>query len=514
MTGNQSSFIYEFVDRNSTPDIVCEYPRDLTEDCPLIIDNGSYQYRAGWAINDEPSIIFKNVIAKNRGNRKDRDWDILVGNDIPDLEAVRWMIRTAFDFNIVVNFGIQESVFDHSFRNLGINTEGGIHHPVVLTEPVANPAYCRKQMSELLFEAYNIPKLMYGIDSLFSYQYNKESLNLGDCALVISSGFQSTHILPIIDGNLDLNNVKRINLGGYNNGAYLQRLLQLKYPKQSSIFTLTRMDQFLRDKGEVPLDYIAEMKKWSDRKFTSKNTIMVQVPEKSNPMSGQITNPPCERTISLGKKLRRLEYRYYDLECILELEDENPDAMSKAMSDAGYAEVEDINKKMHKLQTKIDKLHEEMTFLSQNPLPPTEIPIRVERHQALEILFQPSLVGYDQAGIGEVMETIFNSYPEDTQNQMAKNVLITGGNTQYHGFRHRIEAELTKCRPFGSECGVKVSENPTLDAWRGAKKWAMSHMDQEDMWMTRQDYDEHGFEYLKEHKASNKYLNVNSPVQE
>lgn len=501
-----SSRSYEFVDELTSPDRIYNYPAGITNACPLIIDNGSYQFRAGWGRNEEPTLVFKNVIARNRGNRKDRDWDVLVGNDIPDLEAVRWMVRTAFDFNIVVNFGIQETVFDHAFDHLGIDTEDGIIHPVVLTEPVANPSYCRKQMSELLFEAYGIPKLAYGIDSLFSYQFNKESSSLDDCSLIVSSGFQSTHILPIVDGKLDLNNAKRINLGGYNNGAYLQRLLQLKYPKQGNVFTLTRMDQFLRDKGRIPVDYMAEMKRWCEKSFIKNNTIMMQIPEKVNPVSGQTANPPCERTISLGKKLRRLEYKFYDLECILELEDENPDAMAKAMSDAGYAEIEDINKKMNKLQNKIDKLHEEMTFLAQNPLAPTEVPIRVEKHQALEILFQPSLVGYEQAGIGEVIETVLGSYSEEQQNKMANNVLITGGNTRYNGFKQRIEAELTKCRPFGSGCRVTVANNPTLDAWKGARMWAMDHLDKDDFWMAKKDFTENGWEYLKEHDASNKYF--------
>lgn len=46
--------------------------------------------------------------------------------------------------------------------------------------------------------------------------------------------------MPIVGGVLDLKNCQRINLGGYNNGAYLQRLLQLRFPKLSPVFTLTR----------------------------------------------------------------------------------------------------------------------------------------------------------------------------------------------------------------------------------------------------------------------------------
>lgn len=167
MANDVRPYIYEWKDSKTSANPCMDYPPEgANNDTPLIIDNGSYQFRAGWGINSDPVLIFKNVIARNRGNKKDREWDVLIGNDIPDLEAVRWMIRTAFDFNVVVNFSVQESVFDHAFTHLGINTEGGVYHPVVLTEPLANLAYSRRQMSELLFEAYDIPRVSHPCFSL------------------------------------------------------------------------------------------------------------------------------------------------------------------------------------------------------------------------------------------------------------------------------------------------------------------------------------------------------------
>ena len=44
-----------------------------------------------------------------------------------------------------MNFS-QEQVFDHIFSHLGINTPGSVNHPIVLTEPVCNPNYCRQCM--------------------------------------------------------------------------------------------------------------------------------------------------------------------------------------------------------------------------------------------------------------------------------------------------------------------------------------------------------------------------------
>ena len=42
-------------------------------------------------------------------------------------------------------FLLQEQIFDYVFSHMGINTEGYVNHPIVLTEPVCNPNYCRQR---------------------------------------------------------------------------------------------------------------------------------------------------------------------------------------------------------------------------------------------------------------------------------------------------------------------------------------------------------------------------------
>jgi len=47
-------------------------------------------------------------------------------------------------FTIVVDVFAQEQILDYVFSHLGIDTEGSVDHPVVMTEPVCNPGYCRE----------------------------------------------------------------------------------------------------------------------------------------------------------------------------------------------------------------------------------------------------------------------------------------------------------------------------------------------------------------------------------
>lgn len=64
-----------------------------------------------------------------------------------------------------------------------------------------------------------------------------------------------------------------------------------------------------------------------------------------------------------------------------------------------------------------------------------------------------------------------------------------------------------------------MASRPALDAWYGARDWALEHPPGGDGgaaegWISRQDYEEKGGEYLSEHCASNVFipLKIAKPV--
>jgi actin-related protein 5 len=62
-------------------------------------------------------------------------------------------------------------------------------------------------MSELLFEAYQVPSVTYGIDSLFSLYANGPERSRD--GIVVSAGHQFSHVIPVLDGKVHLEHVKR-----------------------------------------------------------------------------------------------------------------------------------------------------------------------------------------------------------------------------------------------------------------------------------------------------------------
>ena len=60
--------------------------------------------------------------------------------------------------------------------------------------------------------------------------------------LVLASGYQTTHILPMVQGRLDSKHCKRLNVGGAHAVAFMHKLLQLKYPAHFAAINLSRAE--------------------------------------------------------------------------------------------------------------------------------------------------------------------------------------------------------------------------------------------------------------------------------
>lgn len=114
-------------------------------------------------------------------------------------------------------------------------------------------------MTELLFECYSATSLAYGIDSLFSYKYNK-----GVTGLIVSSSHTSTHLIPILNSKAVMSSVTRLNWGGYQGADYLLKLIKLKYPSFPGKIPDVQSENMVREHCYVAKDYDKEIKSYLD----------------------------------------------------------------------------------------------------------------------------------------------------------------------------------------------------------------------------------------------------------
>ncbi|XP_071802148.1 actin-related protein 5-like [Asterias amurensis] len=574
---SESSDTFRFRDGhlNRTPDKYHKYPEAVRgSDTPLIIDNGSCYCRVGWASDPSPRLVFRSLIARQRGKK---DYESQIGNDIPNVETIRWLLKTQFDRDVVTNYDSQELVFDHIFTHLGLDTEGAVTHPLVLTETVCNPSYCRQLMSELLFECYHVPKLAFGVASLFSFYQNSPDSGTSD-GLVLSSGYQTTHILPMIQGKIDVTHSRRVNIGGLHSATFMHKLLQLKYPAHFAAINLSRAEELVNEHTYVSVDYNAEVNDWQSIPYCDKHMHRIQLPftplpgwssedKKQDKKQQQIKRLQEINAKRREERLAAEEDRMQQLKSVQELlEDEDEEGYQRALLELGYSSGAELQSMIDKLTATIQKIKDKISGVSSqsqqelsqidlsqetrskipdgeggdnesekgklcdldlllrdvdqdydsketSPQPTPrmtfdlaeyyQLQLGVERIRIPEVLFQPSIIGHDQAGLAETLDQVLRSYDSKTQDRLAQRVFLTGGNMMYPNMKDRIETELMAMRPFQSTFQVIPAGDPVLDAWHGAKKWSTTPS-ANDGFVTREEYLEKGGDYLKEHIASNR----------
>ncbi|XP_065793544.1 actin-related protein 6 isoform X2 [Muntiacus reevesi] len=120
-----------------------------------------------------------------------------------------------------------------------------------------------------------------------------------------------------------------------------------------------------------------------------------------------------------------------------------------------------------------------------------------ERFAVPEILFNPSDIGIQEMGIPEAIVYSIQNLPEEMQPHFFKNIVLTGGNSLFPGFRDRVYSEVRCLTPTDYDVSVVLPENPITYAWEGGKLISEND-DFEDMVVTREDYEENGHSICEE----------------
>ncbi|XP_066313890.1 LOW QUALITY PROTEIN: actin-related protein 5-like [Miscanthus floridulus] len=104
------------------------------------------------------------------------------------------------------------------------------------------------------------------------------------------------------------------------------------------------------------------------------------------------------------------------------------------------------------------------------------IAIGIERFRCPEVLFQPGMIGIDQAGIDEMVSISLRRLMEDesVKERLCQSILVTGGSSLFPGMIPRLESGIRQYRPYLAPLKLVRAADPILDAWRGAAAFAAS----------------------------------------
>lgn len=226
-------------------------------------------------------------------------------------------------------------------------------------------------MSELLFECYQVPSVFYGIDSLFSFNFND---SIKSTALIISIGYSATHVVPFIDGRHVTEKMRRINVGGFHILNYMHRLLQLKYPMHVNNITLSRIEELLQEHCRISYDYTDDLKKWARHDFYEEHIRKIQLPYTQVSAPSQLTaEQKIEKKKEMSRRLAEINARKREerlteeedqlqrLEEILEsFDDEDTEDFEIGLKEFSLNSYEELEKTILATRMRIEKIKTKM----------------------------------------------------------------------------------------------------------------------------------------------------------
>jgi actin-related protein 2 len=155
------------------------------------------------------------------------------------------------------------------------------------------------------------------------------------------------------------------------------------------------------------------------------------------------------------------------------------------------------------------KLANETTVLVENYTLPDGRVIKVggERFGAPEALFQPHLIDVEGSGVAEMLFECIQAADIDTRPEFYKHIVLSGGSTMYPGLPSRLEREVKQLylervlkgnTDALSKFKIRIEDPPRRKhmVFLGGAVLADLIKDNEDVWISKQEYQEQGVKCL------------------
>merc|ERR1712205_90562 len=117
------------------------------------------------------------------------------------------------------------------------------------------------------------------------------------------------------------------------------------------------------------------------------------------------------------------------------------------------------------------------------------ITVGSERFRCPEVLFQPSFVGKEDAGIHDITFQSIMKCDVGIRKDLWSNVALSGGTTMFVGIGERMAKELTALAPPTMRIKVVAPPERKYSVWIGGSILASLTTFQQ-MWISKEEYDE------------------------
>jgi len=120
-----------------------------------------------------------------------------------------------------------------------------------------------------------------------------------------------------------------------------------------------------------------------------------------------------------------------------------------------------------------------------------QITIGAERFRCPEVLFQPNLIGKEQAGIHTLTYDSIQKCDIDIRKDLYTNIVLSGGTTMFNQVDKRLDKEITSVAPASVKVKIVAPPERKYSVWIGGSILSSLSTFQ-DMWIQKDEYDESG----------------------
>lgn len=405
----------------------------------IVIDNGGHTCKVGYAGEEKPAKLLMNGIAKSKSEHK-----VFVGDQIhscQDFSSLQY--RLSLERGCLVNWDTQAEVWGRALGS-DVLRENPAECSLLLSETPMCPPSIQDTLDEMVFEHFGFSSYCTRpapVLAALAAQKQMSSQQNKCAALVLDVGFSATHVVPIYSGTAINHAIKRLNVGG--------KLLtnQLKTVVSYRSYNVMQETHLMNDVKErlcyVSLDFHKEL---ALTRFKGKKNLLRReyvMPDYVKNFSGIIRDP-------------------------------NEEAVSAPAVNSAPQEGGPPKKKQR------DANMDEQILTVSN-----------ERISVPELLFRPSDIGIEQAGVAECCRQAVEACLPDLREVLYNNVVVVGGSALFPNFEDRLRSELRQMVPAEYNLNVTRLPDPQLAAWQGGSIFAAADTFDSQV-VTREEYREHG----------------------
>ncbi|KAF9909337.1 Actin- protein 6 [Lobosporangium transversale] len=417
----------------------------------LVVDNGASTIKCGYADGNTSYRIIPNNITRSKTERK-----AFIGDQLETCKDFSGLYyRLPFEKGLLTNWDVEKQVWDRIFTGKVMPCDPS-STTLLISEPILNLPNIATTYDQLVFEEYafqsytrmSAPQMaMYNeIPKLYGQKIGSGKKRV-DCAVVVDSGYSFTHIVPFWKGKPILVGIRRINVGGKLLTNHLKEIISFRY--------WNMMDEtHLVNEVKEACCFISN-NFWEDldicKKSPRANKILQHyvLPDYSSQQTGYIKGKRGTKKVKSKKTSSKMD---------IDIDQTEPEELGKD------EEVENKESSGDEYDNDI-----EMTTPDDDE---QVLTMNNERFTVPEILFHPSDIGMEQAGIPEAVVDAVSSCDEEIQGMLYANVVLIGGNARLPGFRRRVANDLRQLAPSEYEVRVGIDSDPLGYGWRGAVRLA------------------------------------------